>query len=61
VFSADDVLDEGMPGVDSDKLIAELGALIFDLQSRGNLADTHWGIADTGPAYDRARTGSLGG
>jgi hypothetical protein len=53
VFTADDVLDEGDPGVDSDQLIAELGALIFDLQTRGNLADTHWGVVTSGPALDR--------
>ena len=55
VFTADDVLEEGWPGEDSDMLIAELGALIFDLQTRGNLADTHWGVAATAQAYDGAR------
>jgi hypothetical protein len=54
VFTADDVLDEGVPGIDSEQLIAELGALIFDLQTRGNLADTHWGVVST-PALDRTR------
>jgi len=56
VFTAEDVLDEGVPGADSDKLIAELGALIFDLQTRGNLADTHWGVA-TDQTYGRAVDG----
>ena len=53
VFTADDVLGEGMPGEDSEQLIAELGALIFDLQTRGNLADTHWGVTASAPALDR--------
>jgi hypothetical protein len=53
VFTAEDVLGEGEPGIDSDRLVAELGALIFDLQTRGNLADTHWGVA-TDQAYGRA-------
>lgn len=55
VFTADDVLEDGWPGEDSDMLIAELGALIFDLQTRGNLADTHWGVAAPAQAYDGAR------
>jgi hypothetical protein len=54
VFTAEDVLDDGVPGVDSDKLIAELGALIFDLQTRGNLADTHWGVVAAGQGNGRA-------
>jgi hypothetical protein len=58
VFTAEDVLEEGVPGLDSDKLIAELGALIFDLQTRGNLADTHWGVVATGQGYDRAVDGA---
>jgi len=44
VHTAFDVL-VGFPGEDAEKVIAELGALIFDLQSRGNLAGTHWGVA----------------
>lgn len=55
VFTADDVLEEGWPGEDSDKLIAELGALIFDLQTRGNLADTHWGVVASAPPPSAAR------
>jgi hypothetical protein len=55
VFTAVDVLNEGEPGIDTDRLIAELGALIFDLQSRGNLADTHWGVVGADPSYSRAR------
>ena len=43
VFTAFDVL-VGFPGQDSDQIIAELGALIFDLQTRGDLAGTHWGV-----------------
>jgi hypothetical protein len=42
VFTAFDVL-VGFPGEDSDRIIAELGALIFDLQTRGDLAESHWG------------------
>ena len=43
VFTAFDVL-VGFPGQDSDQIIAELGALIFDLQTRGDLAGTHWRV-----------------
>jgi hypothetical protein len=57
VFTAEDVIGEGVPGVDSDRLVAELGALIFDLQTRGNLADMHWGVA-TDQAYGRAVDGA---
>jgi hypothetical protein len=59
VFTAEDVLEEGVPGQDSEKLIAELGALIFDLQTRGNLADTHWGVVATGQSYDRGVDGAV--
>jgi hypothetical protein len=55
VYTAVDVLNEGEPGLDSERLIAELGALIFDLQSRGNLADTHWGVVGADPSYSRVR------
>jgi hypothetical protein len=44
VYTAFDVL-VGFPGQDAEQVIAELGALIFDLQSRGSLAGTHWGVA----------------
>jgi hypothetical protein len=44
VHTAFDVLI-GFPGRDAEQVIAELGALIFDLQSRGSLAGTHWGVA----------------
>jgi len=47
VYTAFDVL-LGFPGRDAEKVIAELGALIFDLQTRGNLAGTHWGVAMLG-------------
>jgi hypothetical protein len=43
VYTAFDVL-VGFPGQDAEQVIAELGALIFDLQSRGSLAGTHWGV-----------------
>jgi hypothetical protein len=36
----------GRPGDDSDQLIAELGALVLDLQTRGELAAAYW----AGPA-----------
>lgn len=41
VHTAFDVLI-GFPGQDSEEIIGELGALIFDLQSRGSLAEEHW-------------------
>ena len=44
VYTAFDVL-VGFPGQDAEQVIAELGALVFDLQSRGSLAGTHWGVA----------------
>ena len=31
-----------LPGPDADRVIVELGALIADLQAKGNLARTHW-------------------
>lgn len=40
----------GRPGPDSDKLIAELGALVLDLQTRGEMAVAYW----AGPATARA-------
>ena len=47
VFTAFDVL-MGFPGQDSDQVIAELGALIFDLQTRGSLADARWRVEPAG-------------
>jgi hypothetical protein len=35
----------GFPGQDSNQIIAELGALILDLQTRGDLAYDHYGVA----------------
>jgi hypothetical protein len=29
---------------EADDVIAELGALVIDLQSKGSLAETHWGV-----------------
>jgi hypothetical protein len=53
--SAFDVL-LGRPGDDSERIIAELGALILDLQTRGILAAEHWGVAiDKVPARGQAR------
>jgi hypothetical protein len=43
VFTAIDV-PVGSPGEDAEKLVAELGALIMDLQTRGSLAGEHWGV-----------------
>jgi len=33
-----------LPGPDAERVIIELGALIADMQSKGSLAGTHWGI-----------------
>jgi hypothetical protein len=45
----------GRPGDDSDQLIAELGALVLDLQTRGELAAAYW----AGPAaVPAARSGT---
>jgi hypothetical protein len=41
VHTAFDVLI-GFPGEQSEQLIAELGALITDLQNRGSMAANHW-------------------
>ena len=38
----------GRPGQDSDRLISELGALILDLQTRGQLAADYWATAPVG-------------
>jgi len=46
VFTVFDVL-EGHPGQDTYQIITELGALILDLQTRGDLAYEYYGI---GPA-----------
>jgi hypothetical protein len=42
VFTVFDVLD-GYPGEHASQIIAELGALILDLQTRGDLAFDHYG------------------
>jgi hypothetical protein len=34
----------GLPGTDSDQVVAELGALIQDLQTRGDLAAPYWQV-----------------
>jgi hypothetical protein len=47
VFTAFDVL-LGFPGPDAETVIAELGALILDLQTRGDLAAEHWVAAPAG-------------
>ena len=44
VYTAFDVL-LGFPGEDAEKVVAEIGALVFDLQSRGSLAAPRWGVA----------------
>jgi hypothetical protein len=63
VFTAFDVL-VGFPGQDAEAVVAELGALILDLQTRGDLAAGHWavdrgavdhGAVDLAPAVARAR------
>jgi hypothetical protein len=43
VHTAFDVLI-GFPGEESEQLIAELGALITDLQNRGSMAASHWSV-----------------
>jgi hypothetical protein len=35
-----------LPGPDAERVVVELGALIADLQSKGSLAGTHWGVVD---------------
>ena len=44
----------GRPGKDSEAIIAELGALIMDLQTQGTYASQHWGVQGEGPASSRA-------
>jgi hypothetical protein len=33
-----------LPGPNAEQVILELGALVADMQSKGNLAGTHWGV-----------------
>jgi hypothetical protein len=47
VFSAVDVL-LGLPGEHSEEVVNELGALILDLQTRGDLAAAHWQVPISG-------------
>lgn len=47
----------GRPGRDSDRLIAELGALILDLQTRGKLAADYWAGAPADGAAVRSPAG----
>ncbi|HEY5988637.1 MAG TPA: hypothetical protein VIV12_19995 [Streptosporangiaceae bacterium] len=55
-YTAFDVI-VGAPGEDSDRIIAELGALILDLQTRGAFAGEHWGVGgDRGTAQSRGVT-----
>jgi hypothetical protein len=42
-YTAFDVT-RGRPGDDSGAIIAELGALVMDLQTRGTFAGEHWGV-----------------
>lgn len=42
VYTVADVM-YGLPGEDADRVISELGALILDLQTRGDLAFEHYG------------------
>jgi hypothetical protein len=44
-YAADDVA-KGDPGRDADQMLHELGALILDLQTRGTMAYSHWGITE---------------
>jgi hypothetical protein len=43
VYTAFDVL-LGFPGEDAEKVVAEIGALVFDMQARGSLAAARWGV-----------------
>ena len=43
IFTVFDVLN-GYPGQDSSQIISELGALILDIQTRGDLAYEHYGL-----------------
>ena len=53
VFTVFDVL-VGHPGQDSYQIITELGALILDLQTRGDLAYEYYGIGAAQPQPSRA-------
>jgi hypothetical protein len=46
IFRSYTVFDvkRGRPDVDSDAVIAEFGALILDIQTRGDYAAPHWGV-----------------
>jgi hypothetical protein len=48
VHTAFDVLI-GFPGEQSEQLVAELGALITDLQNRGSMAASHWSVPTAQP------------
>ena len=48
----------GRPGQDSDRLITELGALILDLQTRGQLAADYWTTAPARGGAARSRAAS---
>ena len=54
VYTAFDVLI-GFPGEQSDQLVAELGALITDLQNRGSMAARHWGVPSGQPQPQGSR------
>lgn len=43
--TADYVAEFGLPGKDSDMVVQELGALILDLQQRGDAAAEHWQLS----------------
>jgi hypothetical protein len=52
IFGAPTVFDVlvGFPGQDTDLIINELGALVLDLQTRGDLAFAHYGLGQQQPA-----------
>lgn len=54
VHTAFDVLI-GFPGEQSEQLVAELGALITDLQNRGSMASRHWGVPAGQPQPEGSR------
>jgi hypothetical protein len=53
-------VEGGRPGDNSDLIIAELGALLMDLQTRGSLVASHWRPADVPAAGEPGRALGVG-
>jgi hypothetical protein len=51
--TAMDVTFFGRPGKDAEELVADLGALILDLQTRGETAAEYWQVPLTEPQAER--------